>query len=81
MPRQSTPPEHIAKRLPPLALLQDTLLAHVKTIGARTHLIRAAWNSASILPPRVDRTYRFGPPTALRGADGGYPFRCCLAPP
>lgn len=79
MPRQPTPPEHIAERLPPLALLQDTLLAHVKTIDARTPLIRAAWNSASILPPQVDRTYRFGPPAALRGADGGYPFHWIYA--
>ena len=79
MQRNPTPPDHIAKRLPPLALLQDTLLAHVTTIDARAPLTRAAWNSASILPARVDRTYRFGPPAALRGADGSYPFHWIYA--
>ena len=79
MLRNPTPPDHIAARLPPLALLQDTLLAHVTTIDVRTPITRAAWNSASILPARVDRTYRFGPPTATRGADGSYPFHWIYA--
>ena len=74
-----TAPDHIARRLPPLALLHDTLLSHVKTIDARTALTRAAWNNASILPARVDRTYRFGPPAVLRGADGSFPFHWIYA--
>ncbi|MBZ2205952.1 RES domain-containing protein [Massilia soli] len=79
MLRNPTPPGHIAARLPPLALLQDTLLAHVATIETRAPITRAAWNSASILPARVERTYRFGPPAAMRGADGSYPFHWIYA--
>ena len=79
MLRHPTPPTHIAARLPPLALLQDTLLAHVTTIEPGVPITRAAWNSASILPVRVERTYRFGPPAAMRGADGSYPFHWIYA--
>ena len=79
MLRNPTPPDHVAARLPPLALLQDTLLAHITTIDAYVPVTRAAWNSASILPARVDRTYRFGPPAAMRGADGSYPFHWIYA--
>lgn len=62
-----------------MALLQDTLLAHVITVDTRAPLTRAAWNSASVLPARVERTYRFGPPAALRGADGSFPFHWIYA--
>lgn len=74
-----TPPLHIACRLPPLALLKDTLLSHIATIEAGSVFVRAAWNNASILPARVERTYRFGPPPAWRSADGGFPFHWIYA--
>lgn len=74
-----TPPLHIACRLPPLALLTDTLLSHVATIEAGSVFVRAAWNSASILPARVERSYRFGPPPAWRGRDGSFPFHWVYA--
>ena len=72
-------PAHIARRLPPLALLRDTLLSNVDTIDARAPLTRAAWNNASILPARVERSGRFGPPAAVRGADGSFPFHWIYA--
>src|SRR5687768_15731421 len=73
------PPADIASRLPPMALLHDTLLAHVDTIEPGAPLVRAAWNSASILPTRVDRSYRFGPPAAMRGSAGSFPFHWIYA--
>lgn len=40
---------------------------------------RGAWNPASIWPRHVTRTYRFGPPDALRSPDGRYPFHWVYA--
>ncbi|MGZ8339531.1 MAG: RES family NAD+ phosphorylase [Telluria sp.] len=74
-----TPPTDIARRLPPAALLHDTLMAHVDTIDANAPLLRAAWNNASVLAARVGRTYRFGPPAAMRGSDGSFPFHWIYA--
>lgn len=54
-------------------------MAHVATIDARAPLVRAAWNNASVLPARVDRSYRFGPPPELRASDGNYPFHWLYA--
>lgn len=73
------PPPHIARRLPPQALLHDTLLFHVTVVDVGAALVRAAWNEASVLPPRVERTCRFGPPDALRGSGGDWPFHWILA--
>ena len=66
------PPE-IAARLAPLALLRSELLANIITRDAGKPFIRAAWNTASIWPKKVERTYRFGPPEALAGLTG-FPF-------
>ena len=73
------PPPDIARRLPDPALLHDTLLTHVTCLDAGAPLVRAAWNEASILPPRVGRTYRFGPSEALRDDGGAYPFHWIYA--
>ncbi|WP_322093945.1 RES family NAD+ phosphorylase [Paraburkholderia bannensis] len=37
-------------------------------------LHRAAWSRDSVLPAHASRPYRFGPPEALRAADGTVPF-------
>ncbi|MGZ8293026.1 MAG: RES domain-containing protein [Telluria sp.] len=73
------PPPDIARRLPGAALLHDTLPAHITCIDAGTPIVRAAWNEASVLPARVGRTYRFGPPAELRAADGAFPFHWIYA--
>ena len=66
------PPEMIA-RLPALALLRAELLSHIITHPAGQALVRAAWNTASIWPLKVQRTYRFGPPAELADA-AGFPY-------
>lgn len=82
MPAQPTespsPPSHVAARLPSPVLLRQALLASTCTIRAGHPLIRAAWNRASIFPPRVSITHRFGPPPELKG-DGGFPFHWIYA--
>ncbi|MBE3025020.1 hypothetical protein [Janthinobacterium sp. GW458P] len=71
---QDTPvPPEMAARLPALASLRAELLSNIITHPAGQVLVRAAWNAASIWPAKVERTYRFGPPTALAGP-AGFPF-------
>lgn len=66
------PPEMTA-RLPALASLRAELLSHIITHPAGQALVRAAWNTASIWPLKVQRTYRFGPPAELADA-AGFPY-------
>ena len=66
------PPEMTA-RLPALASLRAELLSHIITHPAGQVLVRAAWNTASIWPLKVQRTYRFGPPAELADA-AGFPY-------
>eukprot|EP01133_Synstelium_polycarpum_P024617 gene24617-29518_t len=60
-------------RLPALASLRAELLSHIITHPAGQALVRAAWNTASIWPLKVQRTYRFGPPAELADA-AGFPY-------
>lgn len=70
----TTIPPSFAETLPAVARLQPILAANVTVLPAGTRLYRAVRHLAAVIPPYVTRTYRFGPPDALRGADGQYPF-------
>ncbi len=71
---EETPiPPEMARRLPALASLRAELLRNVVTFQAGQTLVRAAWNTASIWPAKVERTYRFDPPAELANADG-FPY-------
>jgi hypothetical protein len=76
MPYQEEPalPSDIAVRLPALSLLQSALLENTINLPPDHRFYRGAWNQASVWPRQVTRTYRFGPPDALIGSDGSYPF-------
>ncbi|MDO8065190.1 RES family NAD+ phosphorylase [Janthinobacterium sp. SUN206] len=68
---QETPiPPDMAARLPALASLHTELLSNIIILQAGQALVRAAWNTASIWPAKVERTYRFGPPAELANAHG-----------
>ena len=73
-----TIPLHIAERLPPLDLLRKVLFNHTIELPPRHILIRAAWNTASVWPEKVNRTYRFGPEKSLMTANG-FPFHWIYA--
>ena len=73
-----SPPPHIAARLPSPVLLRQALLASTCSVPAGQPLIRAAWNQASIFPPRVTATHRFGPPAEWQ-RDGAFPFHWVYA--
>ncbi|MDN2674881.1 RES domain-containing protein [Janthinobacterium sp. SUN026] len=71
---QETPiPPDMAARLPALASLRTELLSNIIILQAGQALVRAAWNTASIWPAKVERTYRFGPPAELANAHG-FPY-------
>lgn len=71
---QETPiPPDMAARLPALASLRTELLSNIIILQAGQALVRAAWNTASIWPAKVERTYRFGPPAELADQDG-FPY-------
>ncbi|AQR69764.1 hypothetical protein BZG29_16605 [Janthinobacterium sp. LM6] len=71
---QETPiPPDMAARLPALASLRTELLSNIIILPAGQALVRAAWNTASIWPAKVERTYRFGPPAELAGPSG-FPY-------
>ena len=78
MPGSVIPP-HILCRLPSYPRMHDALAHSLIDLPEGTALIRAAWNPASIWPNRVRRTYRFGPPNDLTGADGVFPFHWVYA--
>ncbi|MEG0880080.1 MAG: RES family NAD+ phosphorylase [Janthinobacterium sp.] len=63
----------MAARLPALTSLRADLLSKLATHQAGQPLVRAAWNTASIWPLKVERTYRFGPPAELAGPSG-FPY-------
>uniref|UniRef100_UPI003F495579 RES domain-containing protein n=1 Tax=Cupriavidus taiwanensis TaxID=164546 RepID=UPI003F495579 len=71
-PTFTVPPE-IAHTLPSLNRLRQALAPTMTTLPAGTRLFRAAWHPDAVIPPYVQRTYRFGPPAAMVGADGRYP--------
>ena len=71
LPSQWAPPDYYQ--------LADQVIEHLGALNptlieARAPLVRAAWNLPSVLPERVTRCYRFGPPEALLGPRGGMPF-------
>ncbi|MDT4772819.1 hypothetical protein FQZ97_48990 [compost metagenome] len=43
-------------------------------VPAGTRIVRAVRHPAAVIPPHVERTYRFGPPAALAGEGGRYPI-------
>jgi hypothetical protein len=67
-------PGYIASKLPSYEHTRRALSKSVIELPAGTEFIRAAWNDASVWPGSVQRTYRFGPPKDLAGADGSFPF-------
>jgi hypothetical protein len=68
-----TIPKHIASKLPHPDLLKDVLGGHLIEHSARTELVRAVWNKASVWPEKVNQTYRYGPHESLKTVDG-FPF-------
>ncbi|CAG9183786.1 hypothetical protein CURE108131_19000 [Cupriavidus respiraculi] len=63
-------PEHIAVTLPPTPVLRRALAGAHLTLSAGTRLYRAVRHPGAVIPPYVERTYRFGPPAAFAGPDG-----------
>ncbi len=66
------PPQDIAEAIPSVEQLVDALARSTRVVGPVLH--RAASSPAGILPDRVWRPYRFGPPEALIAALGSAPF-------
>ncbi|MBA5690667.1 RES family NAD+ phosphorylase [Rugamonas apoptosis] len=73
------PPKNFAGMLPEFEYLNQVLSDGVIELPAKQPLVRAAWNAASVWPTSVNRTYRFGPPEDLVGADGAFPFHWVYA--
>ena len=73
------PPAHIVDRLPTYEHAEHALLNSIIELPAGNEFVRAAWNDASVWPERVQRTYRFGPPRELVGADGQFPYHWVYA--
>ena len=65
----STPPS-IAATLPPIDRLRQVLAGAEITLPAGSQLFRAVRHPAAVIPPYVERTYRFGPPAVFVGPDG-----------
>ncbi|MDB0543312.1 RES family NAD+ phosphorylase [Ralstonia solanacearum] len=60
--------------LPTTERLQQALATSVITLAAGTRVYRAVRHPVAVIPPFVQRTYRFGPPDTLRNRDGQFPF-------
>lgn len=69
-----TIPTEIAKTLPSLDTLQQALKDSLTALPIGTPIYRAVRHPAAVIPPFVQRTYRFGPPESVRDAAGNYPF-------
>lgn len=65
-------PPLIAATLPSVDRLRHALAASEVILPAGSRISRAVRHPAAIIPPYVERTYRFGPPPAFAGADGRY---------
>ncbi|CAN7776098.1 RES domain-containing protein [Cupriavidus necator] len=65
-------PEHIAATLPPTTLLRQALAGAEIVLPAGTQVFRAVRHPAAVIPPYVERSYRFGPPAQFAGADGRF---------
>ncbi|MCR4469789.1 MULTISPECIES: RES family NAD+ phosphorylase [unclassified Burkholderia] len=68
------PPAGIGELLPSTAQLIAGLSNELVVIESGAPLYRAAYSPLGIVPDRVARAYRFGPPSALVGPDGVMPF-------
>ncbi|MCA8059627.1 RES domain-containing protein [Burkholderia cepacia] len=68
------PPAGIAESLPSSGQLVAGLSDELVFVESGAPLYRAAYSQLGILPDRVTRAYRFGPPRALFGPDGAMPF-------
>lgn len=66
------PPSDIAKTLPPQERLRQALSDAEVILPAGTKVFRAVRHPAAVIPPYVERTYRFGPPDVFAGPDGRY---------
>lgn len=69
-------PSPFAETLPSLERLQQALERSLTILPAGATIYRAVKHPAAVIPPYVQRTYRFGPPDETRGSWMGdtYPF-------
>ncbi|RAR56474.1 RES domain-containing protein [Paraburkholderia unamae] len=68
------PPGDFVAAMPSVGQIIAGLANETVLISSREPLYRAAWSPHAILPVQASRPYRFGPPDALRAADGTVPF-------
>jgi hypothetical protein len=68
------PPDYLRDLLPPVERLLDCFSGEQGRQREERLLYRAAYVPAAILPERVTRAYRFGPPRQLLNPDGSLPF-------
>lgn len=73
------PPQDIEASLPAAQQLVTGLRGTLCEWGPV--LYRAAYTPDNIMPERIARPYRFGPPTALTAADGTLPFQWLYVAP
>ena len=55
----------IRRTIPTIKSLATLKSSTPRLIAAHTHIFRAAWNAASVLPVMANKFYRFGPPEAI----------------
>ncbi|MEM5389854.1 RES domain-containing protein [Paraburkholderia phymatum] len=67
-------PPHLRNRIPSQELLREALSRELADPDTSAQLFRAAYVPESVLPVRVQRVYRFGPPPELFRPDGTPPF-------
>ncbi|WP_354673901.1 RES family NAD+ phosphorylase [Cupriavidus alkaliphilus] len=65
-------PEPIAVTLPSTDRLRQAFAGGAVILPAGTQVFRAVRHLAAVIPPFVERTYRFGPPAELAGPDGRF---------
>lgn len=65
-------PHLIALTLPPTDRLRQALASAEILLPAGTQVFRAVRHPAAVIPPYVERTYRFGPPAQFAGPDGRF---------
>lgn len=70
---QLEPPD-VGEAMPSVGQIITGLANETVLINCGEPLYRAAWSPHAILPEQAPRPYRFGPPDALRAADGAVPF-------
>ncbi|CAG2158864.1 RES domain-containing protein [Cupriavidus numazuensis] len=65
-------PEPIAVTLPSTDRLRQAFAGGAIVLPAGTQVFRAVRHPAAVIPPYVERTYRFGPPAEFAGPDGRF---------